>query len=176
MLGRTAEPLSVPAYRTGSAMLLLALVAILAALGFEYIGGYLPCPLCLQQRYAYYAGIPALFLALVALSAEQKALSTLLFALVALAFLANAALGVYHAGAEWGFWPGPDTCAPAGGARLSLNASDLLKSETSMAVVRCDQAAWRFMGISFAGYNVLLSLLIAYGSFSAMRQIGGDRA
>lgn len=157
-------------------MLMIAGVVILAALAFEHLGGYVPCPLCLQQRYAYYAGIPLLFLALVALSAEQRALSIALFAAVALAFLANAGLGVYHAGAEWGFWPGPDTCAPAGGARLTLNASDLLKSGTSMAVVRCDQAAWRFLGISFAGYNVLISLLLACGCTSAIWQLRDRRA
>ena len=123
-------------------------------------------------RYAYYAGIPLLFLALVTLAADKKALATLLFAIVGLAFLANAGLGVYHAGAEWGFWPGPDTCA-SGPAKLSLNAKDFAKPGTAMNVVRCDQAAWRFLGISFAGYNVLISLLIAYGCAFAARQVSG---
>ena len=172
MLTRHFDPLAAPAYRTGAALLLFALAIILMALGFEYIGGYTPCPLCLQQRYAYYAGIPLLFLALVTLAADKPALATLLFAIVSLGFLANAGLGVYHAGAEWGFWPGPDTCA-SGPAKLSLKASDLAKPGTAMNVVRCDQAAWRFLGISFAGYNVLISMLIAYGSAFAARQIQG---
>lgn len=170
MLTRHFDPLTAPAYRTGAALLLFALAIILSALGFEYIGGYTPCPLCLQQRYAYYAGIPLLFLALVALAADMKAIATLLFAVVGLGFLANAALGTYHSGAEWGFWPGPDTCA-GGPAKLSLNASDFAKAGTPMNVVRCDQAAWRFLGISFAGYNVLISLLIAYGCAVAARQV-----
>jgi disulfide bond formation protein DsbB len=172
MLTRHFDPLATPAYRTGAALLLFALAVILAALGFQYIGGYAPCPLCLQQRYAYYAGIPLLFLALVSIAADRKAVATLILALVGLGFLANAALAGYHAGVEWGFWPGPDTCA-AGPAKLSLNAGDLLKPSTSMSVVRCDQAAWTFLGISMAGYNVLISLLIAYGSVTAMRQLHG---
>lgn len=170
MLTRHHDPLNAPAYQTGAALLLFALAVILTALGFEYIGGYTPCPLCLQQRYAYYAGIPLLFAALVTQASDQRILATLLFVLVGLGFLANAALGVYHSGAEWGFWPGPDTCAAAP-AKLSLNAKDLLKPSTSMSVVRCDQAAWRFLGISFAGYNVLISLLIAYGCAVAARQV-----
>lgn len=173
MLTRHHDPIAQPAYRTGAALLLFAIAIILAALGFEHIGGYAPCPLCLQQRYAYYAGIPLLFLALVALAADWKTPSMLLFALVGLAFLANAGLGIYHAGAEWAFWPGPDTCASAP-AKLSLNAGDLLKPSTSMSVVRCDQAAWRFLGISFAGYNVLISLLLAYGCTVAARQVKGS--
>lgn len=169
MLTRPHVPQTTPAYRTGAALLLLAIAVILAALGFEYIGGYTPCPLCLQQRYAYYAGIPALFAALVLLAADYKTLAAAMFALVALAFLANAGLGVYHAGAEWKFWPGPDTCAAAP-AKLSLKAGDLLNPTTKMSVVRCDEAAWRMFGISFAGYNVLISLLLACGSFVAARQ------
>lgn len=169
MLTRHHDPVAQPAYRTGAALLLFAIAVILAALGFEYIGGYAPCPLCLQQRYAYYAGIPLLFGALVMLSADRARLAALLFALVALGFLANAALGVYHAGAEWKFWPGPDTCAaPAG--RISLNARDLLDPAKKIVVVRCDEAAWRMFGVSFAGWNVLISLLVSYGAMLCARQ------
>lgn len=170
MLASSHDPASAPAYRTGAALLLFALAIIVAALGFEHVGGYTPCPLCLQQRYAYYAGIPLLFLALVALAAGRRGLSVALFALVGLAFLANAGLGIYHSGAEWGFWPGPETCAAAP-QKLSLSAKDLLAPSTRMGVVRCDQAAWRFLGISFAGYNVLISGLIAYGCLAVTKQI-----
>ena len=63
------DPTVHSAYRFGAMALLLAASGILIALAFEHIGGYVPCPLCLEQRYAYYAGVPLLFLALVALSA-----------------------------------------------------------------------------------------------------------
>ena len=158
-----------PAYKAGAIALMLAVASIIAAFGFQYIGGYAPCPLCLMQRYAYYAGIPLLFGALVLVATDRAGWAAALFFLVALAFLANAGLGVYHAGAEWKFWPGPDTCAAAP-AKLSLRAGDLLNPTSKMSVVRCDEAAWRMFGISFAGYNVLISLLLACGSFVAARQ------
>ena len=101
-----------PAYRIGGTALVIATSVILAALAFEYIGGYAPCPLCLMQRWAYYAAIPVLFIAM-ALSAEGPRIAAFLYVAVALAFLANAGLGVYHAGVEWKFWPGPETCAAA---------------------------------------------------------------
>lgn len=94
------------AYRWGALTLAAALAGILTALGFQHLGGVDPCALCFQQRYAYYAGIPALFAALVLLSAGRRREAALLFFLVFLAFLANAGLGTYHAGAEWKFWPG----------------------------------------------------------------------
>jgi disulfide bond formation protein DsbB len=166
MLLRTApDPLQSPAYRTGALVLFAAVAAILAALGFQYIGGYAPCPLCLQQRYAYYAGVPLLFLALVLTAADRRALAAVLFLAVAAGFLANAGLGVYHSGVEWKFWAGPDTCGTAQG--LSTSAGGLLENIEKTRVVRCDEAAWRFLGLSFAGWNVLISLALAAGAVTA---------
>lgn len=145
-------------YRAGAIALFLMAGTIIAALGFEYLGGYVPCPLCLQQRWAYYAGVPLLFLALVLLVSESPRLATLLFFIVSLAFLANAGLGVYQSGAEWKFWPGPDTCG--GSQAITDNAADLLGTLQQTNVVRCDEAAWRFAGLSFAGWNALISLAI----------------
>jgi len=147
-------------YRIGGVMLFSAAAATVAAFGFQYIGGYEPCPLCLMQRYAYYAAIPMLFIAM-ALASEQPKLAGFIYLLVAVAFLANAGIGTYHAGAEWKFWPGPSTCS--GEAGIPASAADLLK-DMNNRVVRCDEASWRMFGLSFAGWNVLISLgLFALG-------------
>jgi disulfide bond formation protein DsbB len=146
------------AYRLGAMALLIAAVSILAALGFEHLGGYAPCPLCLMERWAYYGGIPVLFMALIALTAGHKELAIAGLVLVALGFLANMALGGYHAGAEWGFWPGPSTCS--GDLKPLGSPADLLKGLKAPAVVRCDQAGWRMFGLSFAGWNAVISALL----------------
>ncbi len=159
MITRPLPITQTSAYQMGAVALLLSAAIILAALGFEYIGGYLPCPLCTMQRYAYYAGVPLLFLALVLVATDRPGMARLVFAVVALGFLANAGLGTYHAGAEWKFWPGPATCAAASGD-LSMNAGSLLKDLERVQVIRCDEAAWRFLGLSFAGWNVLISLFL----------------
>jgi disulfide bond formation protein DsbB len=147
------------AYQSGSTALFLAAASILVALGFQYIGGYYPCPLCFMQRYAFYFAIPALFAALALSSGGERNGAMMLFGLVALAFLANAALGVYHAGAEWKFWPGPDTCV--GAQAVSTAADSLIKELETTRVVRCDEASIRIFGLSFAGWNVIASLIIA---------------
>jgi disulfide bond formation protein DsbB len=152
------------AYQMGALALLLSAAVILTALGFEYLGGYAPCPLCLMQRYAYYAAIPLLFVAM-ALVSEMPRLAAFIFLAVAIAFLANAGLGVYHAGAEWKFWPGPETCATA--QALPTTASDLLSGLSDTRVLRCDEAAWTFAGLSFAGWNVIASLLAFTGALKA---------
>jgi len=146
-------------------MLFLAAAVILAALAFQYIGGYQPCPLCYQQRYAYYAGVPALFAALVMLSADQPKPAATVFFFVSLAFLANSGLGVYQAGAEYGFWPGPAACS--GAQEISTSADGLIGAIESTSVVRCDKPEWWFLGLSFPGWNALLSFLIFAGSLKA---------
>jgi disulfide bond formation protein DsbB len=81
-------------------------------------------------------------------------------AVIALSMLANAALGIYHSGVEWKFWPGPADCS--GPIARFGPASDLMKQLQNVRVVRCDEAAWRFLGLSLAGYNVLISLALAW--------------
>jgi disulfide bond formation protein DsbB len=152
-------------YRYGAAALFLAAAAILIALGFQYIGGYVPCMLCLIERYAYYLGIPVLFVALALTSGGSRGLAAALFFLVALAFLANTGLGIYHAGAEWKFWPGPETCG--GGQALTTSAGSLLDDIQGIKVMKCDEASFRFLGISFAGWNVVSSFLIMVLAFLA---------
>jgi disulfide bond formation protein DsbB len=162
MLRAITEPERSPAYRLGGLILFGAAAVILTVLAFEHIGGYLPCPLCLQQRYAYYLAIPALFLALVLVAADNGRSAAVVFALIALALLANAGLGVYHAGAEWKLWDAPATCGTA--QPLSTDAGGLLERLSKTRVIRCDEAPWRMLGLSFAGWNVVASALLALGA------------
>ena len=84
----------------------IAFATITLAHVFERFG-YAPCPLCLQERYAYYFAVPALVAAFFAARAESFTLTRILLALVALAFLINAGVGIYHSGIEWKWWEGP---------------------------------------------------------------------
>ena len=142
-----------------------ALASIAAALAFEHISGYAPCPLCLQQRWAYYAGIPLAAFALFMALYERRDPAVLALTLCGAGFLFNAGLGVFHAGVEWGFWPGPADCA---GAALTVPTGDLLQSLSETRIVRCDEAPWRFLGLSFAGYSALISLGLGAVAFAAI--------
>lgn len=143
----------------GGLVLLMAAAVILAALGFEYVGGYVPCPLCLQQRYAYYGGIPALAGALALLQTGRTLPAAGIFLLVGAAFLVNAGLGVYQAGAEWKLWDLP--ACDASGTMPDLDLSKL--GNTPL----CGVASWRFLGLSFAGWNAVASLALAAGAVMA---------
>ena len=148
-----------PVAAAASLVALGAMATILGAWFFEYALGYAPCPLCLQQRIPYYVAIPvAVVVGAGALQRWPRPLLLGGLALIVLAMLIGAGLGVYHSGVEWKWWPGPTTCeAPAG----ELGTGNLLERAQSARIIRCDEAAWRFLGLSLAGYNVLISLALA---------------
>jgi disulfide bond formation protein DsbB len=133
---------------------------ILGAYFFQYVLGLRPCPLCLEQRIAYYVSIPlAIVVALAAGRDAPRGVVVVGLSVIALAMLFNSGFALFHAGVEWKWWPGPQECS---GPLTDLSAGgDLLSSLTNLTIVRCDEAAWRFLGLSLAGYNVLISLTLA---------------
>lgn len=145
-------------------------VVILSALGFEHIGHYVPCALCLLQRWPYYIGIPIGILAVLssAMNAPPAVTRTLLL-LAGLTMLVGAGMGVYHAGVEWKFWEGPSTCATSVDA-ITKNAGDLFNEINTQHGPSCTDASLRIWGLSFAGWNVIASLVLAAFAFVGVRK------
>ena len=135
-----------------------AMATLLGAWFFEYALGYAPCPLCLQQRIPYYVAIPlAVIVATGALTRWPRQAIVGGFALIALVMLVGAGMGAYHSGVEWKWWPGPASCGGLG----QLGSGNLLDLVQNTRIIRCDEAAWRFLGLSLAGWNVLIALALA---------------
>lgn len=146
-------------------------IAILAsAWGLETFADIVPCPLCLRQRQVYYVGLPLTAVALVWLStAGSRLVPRILLGLVGILFLGGAALAAYHAGVEWHLWPGPASCVT--GAAAPQNATSLIEQMQATRVVPCDVASWRFLGLSLAGYNMLISAgLVALIAWALRKQ------
>ncbi len=133
----------------------LSLASLAGAWTIE-LAGWKPCPLCLEERIPYYVAVPGGTIAAY-LSVKAPKLAALVLAAICLGLVYNAGLGVYHAGAEWKFWPGPSTCT---GDELKAGSS-LAKRLMHNTAVPCDEAALRVFGISLAGYSVLLSAGLA---------------
>jgi disulfide bond formation protein DsbB len=149
-----------PALTAALAITAVAAATLAGAWFFQLVLDILPCPLCLEQRYAYYLAVPvAALLALAAAKDAPRGVLLLGLAILAAAALANAGLGTYHAGVEWKLWLGPTDCTgPVGNLG---SAGNLLERLETVKVIRCDEVQWRFLGLSLAGYNVLISLLMA---------------
>ena len=138
--------------------------AMLAGAHAFEAAGYAPCTLCLRQREAHWAilGFAAVAVAL-RLLLRARMRHGLAAVVLAVLFSVSAGVAVYHAGAEWKWWPGPTACA-AGGGGGALSVEDLagvLSGETRVKPPACDEAPWVFAGLSMAGWNAALSLVMA---------------
>jgi disulfide bond formation protein DsbB len=129
--------------------LLLPLALLGGALGSQYLGGLNPCEMCYWQRWPHGAAIVLAALSFTAQASSPRA-RTLTF-LAASAIAASGAIGVFHAGVEYGWWEGLTQCSTSGGPAT-------LESIVNAPLVRCDQVQWSLAGISMAGWNALLSL------------------
>ncbi|MBL4647246.1 MAG: disulfide bond formation protein B [Hyphomicrobiales bacterium] len=156
---RLTEPVGPAQLSLGALALILALAAIGGAWAFQLIGGYQPCALCLEQREPYYVGLPLLIIALAITKRMPEARFTrLLYLLFAAIFAYGFALAAYHAGAEWQFWAGPTDCGST--VEMTTDASSLLTQLQGIKLVSCTEAAGRFLGISFAGWNAVATLAV----------------
>ncbi|HEX3408482.1 MAG TPA: disulfide bond formation protein B [Caulobacteraceae bacterium] len=157
------------------AAFVISAAALAIAHGFQTFGGLAPCHLCLQQRIVYWVAmgvsaiaVPAVFLGF---RAPAYRLDSLILAMV---FACGAYLAAFHAGAEWKWWPAPATCSSSG---VAVTAADLqaLLSGSVKKVPPCDQAPWRLLGLSMAGWNCLLSAALVGLSLTAAARPGAKQ-
>ena len=136
----------------------IGLATILGAWGSQIFGGLMPCELCLAQRQAYYWGLPVLALILIFWNRIPIAVWYIVMLIAAAIFVWSTYMGTYHAGVEWGWWPGPTSCTGTGGNLISGD----LSSGNIAKVIPCDQVQWRdpIIRFSLAGYNALISALL----------------
>ncbi|MEQ8448058.1 MAG: disulfide bond formation protein B [Nitratireductor sp.] len=145
-----------------TALFLLAAMAVVVgtALGFEHLGGYIPCKLCLEQRMPYYIGVPLMAVAgLAALMRAPDWIVRLLIAAGGLLMLYGLYLAVYHSGVEWGWWAGPADCGVV--AAPPSSEGGILDAINTVIPPSCDKASLRVLGLSFAGWNAIASLALA---------------
>lgn len=150
-----------------NALLLVTLISI-AALGFafisQYVFGLAPCELCIFQRIPY---ATVIVLGIIGLLIKKSPIPALCLALSGLAFFANTFIAAFHAGVEQKWWEGLSSC---GGSFSVDNLEEMKNAIMNAPVTRCDEIAWQFMGISMAGYNVILCLALTIFTVYALQQ------
>ena len=152
-LTRTSAPLS-PAAIARLIALLLPAALLAGAYGSQYWGGLYPCEMCWWQRYAHMAALVPAALAFTAPAESQRSRNLTLLAALGIAI--SGVIGVYHAGVEAKIFEGFTTCTSL--VKPGGSTADLLKQITHAPLIRCDQVQYRFLGISLAGWNAILSL------------------
>lgn len=162
---KISQPRLLEAHRFIAAVILvIAGATILSALFMEYVLGMQPCLLCLYQRWPYYMGLPIATLVVAMGAGTGIARSGL--ALLGLVFVVSAGLGAYHALVEWKFFLGPAGCGGAA-APAAGSMEDFMRQLQNVRVVSCTEPAWVFLGLSMAGWNAVVSALIAVIAFAS---------
>lgn len=149
---------------------LVPFLASALALGGAYVAEYgfglRPCVLCLYQRIPY---ATAMALSLTALLIWRKRNVLLpLLALCGLAFSIGGFIAVYHVGVEQKLWRGTEHCGDSGAPPSSIE--ELREQILKAPVVRCDEPAFVFLGLSMAGWNLLYSLALMAGCYILYRR------
>jgi disulfide bond formation protein DsbB len=139
--------------------------------GFQVMGGYIPCKLCYEQRIPYYVALPIVAVAVILSFARGPALLTRLLMLAGAVLMLYALyLGIFHAGVEWSWWAGPTDCGVAVDGTASGTSGGVLDSLNSVIPPSCDKAALRVLGLSFAGWQAIcaavLALVMLRGTFA----------
>lgn len=160
---------------------LTACVVSLALLGVAHAfeaRGFPPCDLCLRQREIYWmAAAVGLIGAVVGTRRFGIRFAMGICAFLAFLFLVETVVAGYHAGVEWRWWAGPTSCGGGRGGPVTGGSLTAVIGGERTRVVRCDQAAWRFLGLSMAGWNTIVALALTITSFwSAYRTRQPDGA
>lgn len=133
---------------------LLGHVGLLGGAFLFQLAGYAPCEMCIWQRWPHAVAI------LLGVMALAGIVPRACIALAGVAALVTSALGLFHAGVEQGWWPGPSSCTGDSGGLGGLSGTDLLSTTNAETIVLCDDIVWQF-GLTMAGWNALLSLALA---------------
>lgn len=142
--------------RAASLIVLLGSAALLSgALAFQYVGGLLPCALCIWQRWAHGAAIAGAF----AGAAAPRPIATLGLAIGILGLLSGVGIAMFHVGVEQEWWEGLASCGASGSPAASVD--ELLAAVEGAPVIRCGDVAWSFLGLSMAAWNAIASLAVA---------------
>jgi len=139
----------------------LSAALLVAALGFQYLGDLPPCALCIWQRWPHLVAVLMGFIVF-----NSRAPGLLL--LGGLSAFASALIGAYHLGVERGVFEGPATCTS--GPIGDQTADQLLANIMAAPLVRCDEVAWAFGGVSMAGWNAIIATGLGLIWFAAWGQ------
>jgi disulfide bond formation protein DsbB len=159
-----------------------ALAASLALLGaahaFERFGGLAPCNLCLKQREVYWGAVAIALIATLwhVVSRGSRGTPRIAAFLLAVVFTTGAVTAVFHMGGEMKWWELPATCSGGGDINLENLAALALGTGPIEKVVMCDAVTWRFLGLSMAGWNALISVILAVFSLLAAKRPKDARA
>ena len=135
-------------------ILAFSILTLSIAYFIQYVLGHKPCNLCIIERIPYIAAIILISLIFI-LNRYQKIISSLIL----IFFIFGAVVSFYHFGIEQGFFSEALVCEL--GNSQPLNKEDLLNQLKKTEIVSCKDVTFRFLGLSLATINTVISLILS---------------
>ena len=135
-------------------ILVFSILSLSIAYFIQYVLGHKPCNLCIIERIPYIAAIILISLIFI-LNRYQKIISSLIL----IFFIFGAVVSFYHFGIEQGFFSESLVCDLSNGQ--PLNKEDLLNHLKKTEIVSCKDVTFRFLGLSLATINTVISLILS---------------
>ena len=137
-----------------NSILAFSILSLSIAYFIQYVLGHKPCNLCIIERIPYIAAIILISLIFI-LNKYQKIISSLIL----IFFIFGAVVSFYHFGIEQGFFSESLVCDL--GNSQPLNKEDLLNQLKKTEIVSCKDVTFRFLGLSLATINTVISLILS---------------
>ena len=136
----------------------VSLAMLIFALVSEYVYGYQPCSLCIQQRYPHVL-IVVLCLIIFTLKKKISTIYVLNILLIGISII----LAFYHVGVENNIFLGPESCAPYDLSKnLDKSPEVLLNEILAKPMISCNTVSWSFLNLSMASWNLIFSLILFF--------------
>ena len=135
-------------------ILVFSILSLSIAYFIQYALGHKPCNLCIIERIPYIAAIILISLIFI-LNRYQKIISSLIL----IFFIFGAVVSFYHFGIEQGFFSESLVCDL--GNSQPLNKEELLNQLKKTEIVSCKDVTFRFLGLSLATINTVISLILS---------------
>ena len=150
-------------------ILALSILALASAYFIQYILGHKPCNLCFIERIPYLVAIiliPLIFL----INKHQK----LITGVVLLFFSFGAIVSFYHVGIEQGFFSESLVC-DLSISSTNFSKEDLLKQLENSTAISCKEVTFRFLGLSLATFNTIISIVLSGIMIKVLKNYGQDK-
>ncbi|MAW17375.1 MAG: disulfide bond formation protein B [Candidatus Pelagibacter sp. TMED272] len=136
-------------------VLAFSILSLTIAYYIQYILGHKPCNLCLVERIPYLSAIILISLILIINKFER-----VIAGIVMLLFMFGAVISFYHVGIEQGFFSESLVC-DIESTNENLSKEDLLKQLENKSAISCKDVTYRFLGLSLATINTVISILLS---------------
>ena len=148
--------------------LFFSLLALLIVYYLEFFQGVAPCKLCIYQRFPYFIII---LLAISFLLIKNKNFKKISFLFYILIFTSSLIMSIHHFGVENSFWNALTNCESD--FKTLSNSNDLKEYLLNKDYVSCSDVSFKFLGISLAGYNTIISFILVVLSLIGFKKLKG---